>query len=94
MLPWTALPIYRVSPQLLVTKEHIISESSSTPSGFSSSSSVTVTCECRFSPFRTEGSGDARVLRGVDVEFGSCPGELCDGEVGPEVGACEALRAC
>ena len=53
--------MYRVSPQLLVTKEHIISESSSTsPSAFSGGVEL-----LRFSVLLV-GSGDAIALRGVD----------------------------
>lgn len=85
--------MYRVSPQLFVTNEHIISESSSTPSpsGFSSSSSCVLS---RFSlvPFFDGGSGDAIVLRGVEP-LGSFS-EACEGDVGPDVGACDALCAC
>lgn len=80
--------MYRVSPQLLVTKEHIISESSSTSSCGLSGSTVL----CRLSPFLLCdcGSGDASVLRGVDPlpSFGV----LCDGEVGFDPGTWEALR--
>jgi hypothetical protein len=79
--------MYRVSPQLFVTREHIISESASTSScGFSGSA-----VPLRFSPmpFLLGGSGDVRVLRGVD----SAPsfGVLCEGEVGFDPGAVDAL---
>lgn len=80
------IPMYRVSPQLLVTNEHIISESSSTSCCGLSGSTVL----CLLSPFLLCGSGDANVLRGVV----SAPsfGELCDGDVGFDPGAWEALR--
>ena len=77
--------MYRVSPQLLVTNEHIISESSSTSSVGLSGSTVL----CILSPLLVAccGSGDANVLRGVDPDPSS--GVLCDGDVGFDPVACE-----
>lgn len=54
-------PIYRVSPQLFVTSEHIMSESAST-----SSSDFSEIVLFLLSPFLLFGSGDAKVLRGVE----------------------------
>ena len=81
-----AVPIYLVSPQLLVTSEHIMSESSSTSSCGRSGSTVL----CFLSPVLLCGSGDANVLRGVD----SSPSfrVLCDGEVGPDPSTWDGLR--
>jgi hypothetical protein len=67
-LPSTSyLPIYRVSPQLLVTSEHIKSERASTSSSFFIKSVEL----CPFSPFEfpflDEGSGEVRLLRGVNA---------------------------
>ena len=62
-----------------------MSESSSTSScGLSGSAAL-----CRLSPFLLCGSGDVNVLRGVDPlpSFGV----LCDGDVGFDPGAWEAL---
>jgi hypothetical protein len=77
-------PIYRVSPQLFVTKEHIMSESAST-----SSSDFSEIVLFLLSAFLLFGSGDAKVLRGVDPlpSFGV----LCEGEVGCEPGASDCL---
>ena len=57
-----SIPIYLVSPQLLVTKEHIISESSST-----SSAGFSVSGDFDFFLFTDlgVGSGEAIWLRGV-----------------------------
>lgn len=73
------VPIYRVSPQLLVTNEHIISESCSTSdSDFSDVSLL------RFSEYLLLdccGSGEATLLFGVDVAA-SLGVLFDDGEVG------------
>jgi hypothetical protein len=78
------IPMYRVSPQLLVTKEHIISERAST-----SSSDFSGVVLFRLSPFLDCGSGDAILLLGVDP-FPSTA-ELCEGDVGCDPGPWEAL---
>ena len=82
----TIIPIYLVSPQLLVTSEHIISDRAST-----SSSDFSGVPLLRFSlsPFVVDCSGDATVLRGVDPLPSFC--EACDGEAGFDPGAAEAL---
>ena len=81
-----SIPMYLVSPQLLVTNEHIISESSSTSSCGLSGSTVL----CLLFSFLLCGSGDVNWLRGVDIypSFGV----LWDGEVGSEPRAWEGLR--
>jgi hypothetical protein len=88
------LPMYRVSPQLFVTKEHIISESASTPSsaGFSGSLLLPlVSTLFRLSPLVLYcGSGDAKELRGV--EPAPSFGVLCEGDTGFDPGTVDCLR--
>lgn len=78
-------PMYRVSPQLLVTNEHIMSDSASTSSSFPSGEPL-LRFSAFLSPFLLCGSGDAK-LRGVD-SFSSL-GEVCDDEVGFDPGCCD-----
>lgn len=85
--------MYRVSPQLLVTNEHIISDNSSTASSGLSGSLLGCRAStlCRLSPLVLGcGSGDANKLRGVDSapSFGVL---WCEGEVGLDPGIAEAL---
>ena len=79
-------PIYLVSPELLVTSEHIISESASTSSSSSSFSSLcSGVMDIRFSAsLSLIGSGDVNELRGVEA-FPSCPEVACDGDVGFDI---------
>ena len=60
------IPIYRVSPLILVTREHIISESSATSSLSSSWLSFSGVTDLNFSP-SLAGSGDASELWGVEA---------------------------
>jgi len=77
--------MYRVSPQLFVTKEHIISERAST-----SSSDFSGVLLFLLSPFLEDcGSGDAMLLLGVDPAPSMA--ELCEGEVGSDPGPWDAL---
>lgn len=57
------IPIYLVSPELLVTREHIISERASTSS---SPSRRWPSIDLRFSSLSFGGSGEVSELRGVD----------------------------
>lgn len=61
-----AIPMYRVSPQLLVTNEHIMSERASTPSSFFTGSSLFLGLSLSLFPLLLGGESGARVLRGVD----------------------------
>lgn len=83
---WCSLPMYRVSPDVFVTREHIISDRASTSSSFLGRGCSSI--DMRFSSLSLSGSGDVSVLRGVD-EFSSWPEVACEGEVGLDCAACE-----
>lgn len=95
------LPMYLVSPDVLVTSEHIISDRASTSSSWPSCCCCCC-CGCccllasidlRFSS-SLGGSGEVSALLGVDAPV-SCTEVACDGEVGLDGAACEAcLDSC
>lgn len=64
--------MYLVSPQLLVTREHIISESDSTSSSFLVGSCVAVLS-------LREGAGDVTALGGLGSSMFCCGVPLCEG---------------
>lgn len=72
--------MYLVSPEVLVTSEHIISERASTSSSFSGLCS-SIDFRCSSLSLSLGGSGEVSVLRGVDKDS-SWPEVACDGEVG------------
>jgi hypothetical protein len=84
--------MYLVSPQLLVTNEHIMSERASTPSSFFSGPSQVLVFPLSLFPLLLGGESGARVLRGVDslASFGL----LCEGDVGLEATVEELLYDC
>lgn len=99
------LPMYLVSPDVLVTREHIISDRASTSSSWPSCCCCCGCCGCcgcccllasidlRFSS-SFGGSGDVSALLGVDAPV-SCTEVACDGDVGLDGAACEAcLDSC
>ena len=85
------IPIYRVSPELLVTNEHIISDSAST----SSSSLLSGVSDflLSLSSLSLLGSGEVRELCGVEA-LPSWPDVACEGDVGVDCIACEACLDC
>jgi hypothetical protein len=80
-------PMYRVSPQLFVTNEHIISDRASTSPSFSSSGLPLFRFSAFFGVALFCGSGDAIVLLGV--EWFSSFGDVCVGDVGFDPGCCD-----
>lgn len=84
-------PKYRVSPMLLVTSEHIISDSSSTPSPFSSSSGVPDSRLAVPSFESLVGSGEVSELCGVEVVSCWAP-DSKDGDDGFDGAAREVCR--
>jgi hypothetical protein len=98
------LPIYLVSPEVFVTREHIISDrastSSSWPCCWESCCCCCCCCGCLLASMDLRfsssfwGSGEVRALLGVDAPV-SCTEVACDGEVGLDGAACEAcLDSC
>jgi hypothetical protein len=78
----SSVPIYRVSPQLFVTNEHIMSDRSSTSS-----------CDFGVSPrfsFSPGGSGEVNELRGLELLPSCVIDASCEGDVGFEPGFAEA----